>query len=403
MATGRRVTHHADSRSPFPRFPVPISQSPMRTVLFLIRKEVLQVLRDRVMLVQIFLPPVFQMLVLAQAMTFEVKHTDLALVDLDRSPASERLAERFTATGRFDVALATPSGDMADEALLTRRAGAVLRIPDGFAQDLSLGRAPEVQLVLNAEDGAAAGVVQAYAGQILAQFALAEVQPGGPARAGPSRRGPALRVETRALYNPQGTYLAYMSIGLLASLVTIIGILLTAQNIAREKEVGTLEQLNVTPITKAQFIAGKLIPFWFLGLIELTVGLLVIRVAFGIPFAGAVGLVYVGAGVYLFAALGLGLLISTAVQTQQQALFLTFFVLVTFFFLGGIYTPVESMPGWAQTVAGFNPIRHFVAILRTVLIKGGTAGDIAGHLGAMAAFAAAVLTLALVRYRKTAS
>ena len=375
----------------------------MRTILFLIRKEVLQVLRDRVMLVQIFLPPVIQMLVLAQAMTFEVKHTDLALVDLDRSAASERLIERFTSTGRFSVGLATPSADVADEALLTRTANAVLRVPDGFARDLARGRAPSVQLVLNAEDGAAAGVVQAYASQILAQFALAETL---PARAGPGVRAvassPAVRVEARALYNPQGTYLAYMSIGLLASLVTIIGILLTAQNIAREKEVGTLEQLNVTPITRGQFIAGKLIPFWFLGIIELTVGLLVIRVGFQIPFAGAVWLVYLGGGVYLFAALGLGLLISTAVKTQQQALFLTFFVLVTFFFLGGIYTPIESMPAWAQTVAEVNPIRHFVAILRMVLIKGGRLGDVASHLGAMALFAGAVLTLALARYRKTA-
>ena len=369
----------------------------MRTVLFLIRKEVLQVLRDRVMLVQIFLPPVIQMLVLAQAMTFEVKHTDLALVDLDRTPASERLVERFTSSGRFSVSLATPSGDAADEALLTRDAGAVLRVPDGFERDLQRGRSPGVQLVLNAEDGAAAGVTQAYASQILSQFAAAEARPAGAARA-----GPGVRIEARSLYNPQGTYLAYMSIGLLASLVTIIGILLTAQNIAREKEVGTLEQLNVTPITKAQFIAGKLIPFWFLGLIELTVGLLVIRLGFRIPFAGSVGLVYLGGGVYLVAALGLGLLISTAVRTQQQALFLTFFVLVTFFFLGGIYTPIESMPAWAQTVAEANPIRHFVSILRTALIKGGRLGDVTGHLAAMGAFAAVVLTLALARYRKTA-
>ena len=146
-----------------------------------------------------------------------------------------------------------------------------------------------------------------------------------------------------------------MAIGLLASLVTLVGILLTAQNIAREKEIGTLEQLNVTPITRGQFIAGKLIPFWVLGLIELTVGLCVIRFAFGIPFAGPVAVVYLGAAVYLVAALGLGLLVSTAVQTQQQAMFVTFFMLVTFFFLGGIFTPVESMPGWAQTLARGQP------------------------------------------------
>ncbi|NNF56629.1 MAG: ABC transporter permease [Rhodothermaceae bacterium] len=376
----------------------------MRTILFIIRKETLQVLRDRIMLVQIFVPPVLQLLILAQAMTFEVKHTDLALVDLDRSPASERLVERFTASGRFEVAVWTPSGDVADEALLTREASAVLRIPEGFERDLRRGQPPAVQLVLNAEDGAAAGVRQAYAAQILAAFTQAEAAgPIGASMRAATDARPGVAIQTRTLYNPEGAYLAYMAIGLLASLVTLVGILLTSQNIAREKEIGTLEQLNVTPITKRQFIVGKLAPFWVLGLIELTVGLLVIRLVFGIPFAGPVALVYLGAGVYLFAALGLGLLISTAVQTQQQAQFLTFFVLVTFFFLGGIFTPVQSMPGWAQTVAEFNPIKHFAALLRAVLIKGGGFGDVVGGIGAMAAFAVVVLTLALLRYRKTAA
>ncbi len=373
----------------------------MRTVLFIVQKETLQVFRDRIMLLQIFLPPVLQLLIIAQAMTFEVKQTDLALVDLDRSPASERLVERFTASGRFDVAVATASGVRADEALLTREANAILRIPEGFARALRQGQAPSVQLVVNAEDGAAAGVIQAYAAQILAAFAQAETQAVRPAAL--VAAAPGVTIQTRTLYNPEQAYLGYMAIGLMASLVTLIGILLTAQNIAREKEIGTLEQLNVTPITRGQFIAGKLIPFWVLGLVELTIGLALIRVVFQIPFEGSVAVVYLGAAVYLLAALGLGLLISTAVQTQQQAQFVTFFVLVTFFFLGGIFTPVQSMPDWAQAAAELNPIKHFVYVLRTVLMKGGTLGDVAGAIGAMALFAAGALTLAVLRYRKTAA
>ncbi len=371
----------------------------MRTILFLIRKETLQVLRDKIMLIQIFVPPVLQLLVLAQAMTFEVKHTDLALVDLDGSLAAERLVERFVASGRFGVATVTASGNVADEALLRREANVVLRIPEGFGRDLARGSTPTVQLVLNAEDGAAAGVVQAYAAQILTQFAHAEAARSGEGTAA----GAGLTVQTRTFYNPQRRYLAYMAVGLLASLVTLVGILLTAQNIAREKEIGTLEQLNVTPITRGQFIAGKLIPFWILGLIELTIGLSIIRFVFGIPFVGSVALVYLGAALYLPAALGLGLLISTAVETQQQAMFLTFFVLVTFFFLGGIFTPAQSMPGWAQVVAEANPIKHFAGILRGVLLKGARLPDLLPALGAMALFAAAVLGLSIARYRKTAA
>jgi ABC-2 type transport system permease protein len=370
----------------------------MRSILAIVWKEVLQVFRDRIMLVQIFVPPILQLLILSQAMTFEVKHTDLALVDLDRSPASERLVERFTASGRFGVVLYTASGDRADDALLEREAGSVLRIPAGFARDLGRGAAPTVQLMLNAEDGAAAGVVQSYAAQILAAFSRAEA----PAR---GARPPAsgVVVQTRTLYNPERGYLAYMAIGLLASLVTLVGILLTAQNIAREKEIGTLEQLNVTPITRGQFIAGKLIPFWALGLLELTLGLALIRFVFGIPFVGSVAVVYVGAAVYLVAALSLGLLVSTVAQTQQQAMFVTFFVLVTFFFLGGIFTPVESMPGWAQALAELNPIKHFASLLRAVLMKGAGLHEVAGGIGAMALFAVVTLPLALARYRKTAA
>lgn len=379
----------------------------MRTILFIIRKETLQVLRDRIMLVQIFVPPILQLLIIAHAMTFEVKQTDLALIDLDQTPASEALVERFTASRRFTVTLATASGREADEALLTREAGAILRIPAGFARDLRRGRSPAIQLVLNAEDGAAAGVVQAYANDVIADFTrrdAAEMRPRGtPLGIHSAASLPGVAMQTRTLYNPEQAYLGYMSIGLLASLVTLIGILLTAQNIAREKEIGTLEQLNVTPITKGQFIAGKLIPFWVLGLIELTIGLVIIRFVFGIPFEGFVGVVYLGAAVYLLAALGLGLLISSAVTTQQQAMFVTFFVVVTFFFLGGIFTPVQSMPAWAQTVAEGNPIKHFAQILRTVLMKGGGLREVTDALAAMALFAVGSLGLALFRYRKTAT
>lgn len=377
----------------------------MRTILFIIQKEVRQVFRDRIMLVQIFLPPILQLLIIAQAMTFEVKQTDLALIDLDRTPASERLAERFTATGRFHVAMYTASADRADKALLMREANVILRIPAGFERDLRQNRAPTVQLIMNAEDGAAAGVVRSYAGQILDAFSRTEAATRGAALSQQGRPvvsvRPGVAIQTRTFYNPERAYLGYMATGLLAALVTIIGILLTAQNIAREKEIGTLEQLNVTPITKTQFIAGKLIPFWLLGLVELTLGLAIIRFIFGIPFEGAVALVYLGAAVYLFAALGLGLLISTAVQTQQQAMFITFFVLVTLLFLGGIFTPVQSMPEWAQAASDLNPIKHFVVLLRTVLLKGGTLGDVAGAIGAMAAFAIVMLGFALARYRKT--
>ncbi len=364
----------------------------MRTVLFIVWKELTQVFRDRLMLLQIFVPPVLQLLIMSQAMTFEVHHTDLTLIDLDHSAASERLIEQFTSTGRFDISVRTASANRADETLLTREANAVIRIPDGFERTLLSRGHPGIQLILNAEDGAAASVVQSYASQIVGAFSAEE--------AGRER---GISVQTRTLYNPQRSYLGYMAIGLLASLMTIVGVLLTSQNIAREKEIGTLEQLNVTPIARSHFIAGKLLPFMLIGLVELSIGLVIIRLVFGIPFAGSVVVVYAGAIIYLLAALGLGLLISTVVSTQQQAQFITFFVLVAFFFLGGIFTPVESMPGWAQTLASLNPIKHFTAVLRTVLMKGGTLADVSTPFASMMLFAVGVLTIAIMRYQKTAA
>lgn len=376
----------------------------MRTILLFIRKELAQVLRDKVMRIQILLPPILQLLILSQAATFEVHHTDVALVDLDRSPASERLVEHFAASGRFGIVQASASGAAADRALLTREVGLILRIPDGFEHDLRRRGLAEVQLILNAEDGAAAGVVQSYAQRILRDFAHEEnVHLRPAAQQAMLPRPPGLEIRTRGLYNPQGEYLDYMAIGLLASLVTIIGVLITSQNIAREKEIGTLEQLNVTPVTRGQFITGKLLPFWLLGLFELTLGLVVIKIAFGTPFVGNLLVVYLGAGVYLVAALALGLLISTVVSTQQQALFVTFFVIMLFLFLGGIFTPVSSMPGWVRVLAEFNPVKHFVVILRGVLMKGATLADVAKPLFATGLFGAVMLALALLRYRKTAA
>lgn len=373
----------------------------MRTIFLIVQKETLQVLRDRRMLIQIFLPPVIQLLVLAQAMTFEVKHTDLVLVDADRTRTSIELVDAFRASGRFDVALQTQSAAMADEALLGRRAHAILRIPEGFGRDLHRLEPTTVQLILNAEDGASAGVVLAYANEIINSYGLAQLTKLAPASV-LNGGGPGITIRTRRLYNTEGRYLAYMAIGLLASLVTLVGILLTSQNIAREKEIGTLEQLNVTPITRSQFIFGKLLPFWVLGLIELSVGLFVIRFGFGITYAGSLLIVYVAAAVYLVAALGLGLLVSTVAVTQQQAQFVTFFILVTFFFLGGIFTPIQSMPAWARHLAELNPIKHFVLILRGVLMKGAVWQDVIKPVAAMLCFAAGAIGIAVLRYRKTA-
>src|SRR5262245_43191013 len=225
----------------------------MRRILFLARAEVLHVVRDRATLAQVLVLPILQLLVLSNAATFQTRDTPTYVVDLDRSAASRGLVTRFAASGRFRVAGHSASLDLANDALLRGEVTMVLAIPHDFESSIVRTGAAPLQLSVNAEKGSAAGIVQAYATDIVSAYADELGGPGG----GRQR----IDVRTRSWYNPALNYKHYMVPGILVALVTLIGTLLTAQNIAREKELGTLEQLNVTPITRGQFIAAKLMPF----------------------------------------------------------------------------------------------------------------------------------------------
>lgn len=375
----------------------------MRTVFFLVRKEFLQIFRDRGTVFQIFMIPVIQLLVLANAATFDVKRVKLLVVDEDRTTVSAGLVQRMEAGRQFRVVRYQGSDAGVDHALLDRQVTAVLHIPRRFEEDLvRRGRAP-VQLVLNAEEGATAGIVQSYANSILESYAaeldrtLRSVARGGSA----APRVAPLDLRTRRWYNPTRNYKYWMVPALMVSLTTIIGLLLTAQNITRENELGTLEQLNVTPMTKVQFIAAKLIPFWILTMVIFTLGLAIGKLVFGIPIRGNLLLVYLAAAGYLIVVLGLGLGISTITRTQQQAMFVAFFVILVFLLMSGLFTPVDSMPDWVQRVAEVNPVKHFVAIMRAVLIRGAGLETVGWPILGLALAGVPVLALAVMRYRKS--
>jgi len=285
----------------------------------------------------------------------------------------------------------------------------VLTIPHDFEASLVHTGAAPVQLAVNAEKGSAAGIVQAYATTIVTAYAAEMGAPSAtrnPYSAIPTRqsaiRNPrsAIDIRTRAWYNPTLNYRHYMVPGILVALVTLIGTLLTAQNIAREKELGTLEQLNVTPITRGQFIAGKLLPFWVLGLFDLAIGLAVGWFVFDVPMRGSLLLLFGAASVYLVVALAIGLWISTVVDTQQQAMFVTFFVMVIYLLMSGLFTPIDSMAPWVQVVSLGNPVRHFVTISRAILVKGAGFAEVARPLLVLSGFAVVALTTAIRQYSK---
>ena len=377
----------------------------MRTVFFLVRKEFLQVFRDRTTVFQIFMIPIVQLLVLANAATFDVKQVTMLVVDEDRSTVSTGLVQRLGAGGQFRVVRYEATDAGVDHALLDREVTAVLHIPRRFEEDLvRRGRAP-VQLVLNSEEGATAGIVQSYATAILASYAreldrtLPTVRRAGASAA----RVAPLDLRTRRWFNPTRNYKDWMVPALMVSLTTIIGLLLTAQNIVRENELGTLEQLNVTPMTKLQFIAAKLIPFWLLTMVIFSIGLAIGRLVFAMPMRGNLLLVYLAAMVYLVVVLGLGLWISTVTRTQQQAMFVAFFVILIFLLMSGLFTPVDAMPRWAQWVAEANPVKHFVVVMRAVLVRGAGLETVGRPILGLAVAGAAVLALAVLRYRKSAA
>ena len=373
----------------------------MRTIFYLVQKETLQVLRDRVMLFQIIMIPVVQLLLVTSAATFEVRQADVHFVDNDHSQASRRVSEAFAASERFSITEHSSSAENASRSLQAGQVDLALHVPAGFDRELNRGEQPAVRLVVSGEK-ASAGVIQSYAQQILQGVAAdlgAEQSPQLQSTA-PAKRA-QLDVGARMWYNVTLEYDDFMAPGILTILVTMIGTLLTAQNIAREKEIGTIEQLNVTPLTKGEFIVGKLLPFWALGLLEFAVGLGIAWLAFDIPFEGSLFLLFGVAGIYLTSALGIGLWISASVDTQQQAMFVTYFVLVLYLFMSGLFTPVTSMPAWAEWFAELSPLKHFIEVVRGVLMKGAGPMEIWQPTAILLVYGILILAVAVRQYSKT--
>jgi ABC-2 type transport system permease protein len=342
---------------------------------------------------------VVQLLVLVHAADFEVRNVRLLVSDLDGSATSRALIARFAASDRFHVERTIDGFRAGMAALDEGRTDAFLRIPAGFEDDLRRRSHAPLMLDLNGVDGQFASLVLVYARAIIASEQVGIVR---RLHGEDLRPAPPVDAVPRFWYNLRMNYKNLMVPGLLVVLVTLVGMFLSSMNIVREKEIGTIEQLNVTPIRKWQFILGKLLPFWCISLFLLAFGLAVGRLAFHIPIEGSVLLLFAFAAVYLWVMLGLGLLISTFCDTQQQSMFLSWFFLVIFVLLSDLFTSIDNMPRWAQQLTWGNPVSYFVEVVRMVLLKGSGAGDIARHFAVITAFAVGINALAVLNYRKRA-
>jgi ABC-2 type transport system permease protein len=366
----------------------------------LLRKEFLQIFRNRGMLPIIFIMPFIQLVILSNAATFDVPEVRFHLQDFDRSALSDRLVKRFTSTGYFKMTGESFRQKNGIDALVAGNSEMVLVIPEDFEREMMTGGNARIQLLIDAEDGFTAGVIRGYANEIVSSFNR-DLPALLPQMASLAEVSPVIDIRSRGWYNPELIYTDYMVPGVLVVLVTLIGLFLSGMNVVREREIGTIDQINVTPIRRWQFITGKLVPFWIIGLGELTVGLIIARIGFHVPMLGHYYVIYLVAAIYLLVVLGMGLLISTVTESQQQAMFIAWFFIVIFVLLSGLFTPIQSMPHWAQNLTLANPVRHFVDIMRRVMLKGSDLGDIAEPFGILGAEAVVMLALAVNRYRKT--
>lgn len=369
-------------------------------ILAILRKEFRSVLRDPRMRFVILGLPVLQTLIFGYAVTLDVRHVRLAVVDRDGTPASRALVARFTGSACFD-AVAHPTDEAVAQALIdSGEVAALLRINAGFEEGLRAGRAVPVQLTVDGADSNTARFVLNYAAQITAAANIALAGETLRRRAGPLAAPGGLDLRPRVWFNPDLESRNYYVPGIIAMLVMLVGLMLTSMAIVREKETGTIEQVMVTPIRPVEFILGKCAPFAVVGFVDTALVSAVGLFWFEIPFRGSFALLLLGTALFLLGTLGIGLFISTVSRTQQQAMMTTFFFFFPAMLFSGFIFPISSMPEVFQWLSLADPLRHFLVIIRGVFLKGVGLGVLWPELVALLAMGVVVMTFAVSRFRK---
>jgi ABC-2 type transport system permease protein len=372
----------------------------MRTILYLIRKEFLQIFRDKFIGRAIFAVPIVQMLLLVPAVTFEIKNVKLCVIDRDMTTESRELVSKLEGSTFFRVRFTTFSEQEANNLLHRGKCDLILQIPSGFGEDIGQGHRGRILVSVNAINAVNAQLSWAYLTGVIRDYNLNIIVENAGSQAIGSL--PQIQVTNRYWYNELLNYKYYMLPGVLGILILAIGFVLAGLNLVKEKESGTIEQINVTPIRKYQFITAKMVPFLIIGLIDLAIGLMIGKLTFNIPFEGSIALLFLCSVIFLTGVLGLALLISTFSSTQQQYMFTGFLFIIIFVLMSGIFTPSESMPVWAQKINLINPAAYIMRINRMIMLKGSTFHDISSDILALTLIAIGFTALAVNRYRKTA-
>ncbi len=374
----------------------------------ILRKELIQTLREPRMRLLLFVPPIVQLVIFGFAVNLDVDHARIAWMDMDRTPLSRELRERFEGSGRFDV-VALPRNEEEVQRVLDRgEAQAVVRVLPQFERNVKRGHPAEVQVLIDGSNSNTASLVSSYAGGVIAEFSgdvMAEQQnarvlarsPAGPVNAAI----PRVTARTRVWFNPDLYSRNYFVPGVVANIIMMVTLMLTAMAIVREKELGTMEQLMVTPVRPIELMLGKTLPFAMVGLIDVALISTVALVLFRVPFRGSVLLLFFCSVLFLMTSLGAGLFLSTISQTQQQAMMANFFFSTPAFMLSGFAFPIRNMPVAVQYLTYLNPLRYFMEIVRGLFLKGVGISVLWPQMVCLAVYGIVVLGLSAARFRKT--
>ena len=364
-------------------------------------KEFIQVFRDKRARAVLIGPPIIQMLIFGYAATFEIHHVSTVVLDLDHSQESRDLISRFTSSPYFDVQRQlTDSRQLRD--LIDRGDATIgLEIDAGFAQKLLKGQTAPLQVIVDATNSNTALIASSYVTQIALGFAK-DYQRDRIYRIAPQliEQLPSVELEQRPWYNPELRSRWFFVPGVIGSLTLVLVITLTAFAVVREREIGTLEQIMVTPIRPAEFILGKTLPFFLIGLFDVTLIALVGTLWFQVPFRGHISVLLAGSVLFLICMLGVGLLISTVSSTQQQAMVTAFFFIMPAITFSGFGFPISTMPEWLQYCTYLSPLRYFLVVLRSTYLKGVGMEILWPQMAAMAGLGFSLLTIAILRFHK---
>jgi ABC-2 type transport system permease protein len=372
----------------------------VHALLQVIVKEFLQLRQDKKMIPVMIVGPLMQLLALGFAANMDVHDIPLLVVDQDRSQQSRELVDRFTGSGYFDLVGEEDTASKVDPWLVRGKAQLALLVPAGFGEDLAAQRKPQLQMIADGSDANSAVVGLGYASRIVASAGaqiVASRLPPGMRNVGQGR----IELLPRVLYNPDLKSRWFYVPAVLAMVLMLVTMMLPSMAVVREKEIGTLEQISVTPLQPWQLILGKLTPYVIIGLLDTLLITLMARLVFGVPLRGSLLLLLLLSVLYLLNTLGLGLLVSTLVATQQQAMMFTAFVLmVPMIYLSGLIFPIENMPWLFQMGSLVIPVRYYGIILRGVFLKGSGLAMLWPEALTLLLMGVAWLALASLRFRK---